>query len=232
MAAELAIVVVEDHEVLREELVEHLRRPEWSVRGVGSGEELDAELRTSPADVVVLDLNLPGEDGLSIAARLRVAMPAMGIVMLTGRTRPSERADGYATGADVYLTKPTNVRELEAVISTLGKRLTTAQPLVAGFVLDGRRLRLLAPDGRVAELTLAETEILTQLALASGRQLDTEFLMRKLSQEYNVVKTRDALTVLISRLRHKLAVYVGEEDMVKAIRGFGYKLNTPIRIQS
>lgn len=68
--------------------------------------------------------------------------------------------------------------------------------------------------------------------LTNGRQLDTEFLMRKLSQEYNVVKTRDALTVLISRLRHKLAVHVGEEDMVKAIRGFGYKLNTPIRIQS
>ena len=56
--------------------------------------------------------------------------------------------------------------------------------------------------------------------------------MRKLSQEYNVVKTRDALTVLISRLRHKPAVYVGEEDLVKAIRCFGYKLDTPIRIQS
>lgn len=232
MAAELAIVVVEDHEVLREELVEHLRRPQWNVRGVGSGEELDAELRTTPADVVVLDLNLPGEDGLSIAARLRITMPTVGIVMLTGRTRPSERADGYATGADVYLTKPTNVRELEAVIATLGKRLVTAQPSVAGFVLDGQHLRLLAPDGRVAELTLTETEILTQLALASGRQLDTEFLMRKLSQEYNVVKTRDALTVVISRLRHKLSVHVGEEDMVKAIRGFGYKLNAPIRIQS
>lgn len=232
MAAELAIVVVEDHEVLREELVEHLRRPQWNVRGVGSGEELDAELRTTPADVVVLDLNLPGEDGLSIAARLRVAMPTVGIVMLTGRTRPSERADGYATGADVYLTKPTNVRELEAVIATLGKRLVTAQPSVAGFVLDGQHLRLLAPDGRVAELTLTETEILTQLALASSPQLDTEFLMRKLSQEYNVVKTRDALTVVISRLRHKLSVHVGEEDMVKAIRGFGYKLNAPIRIQS
>lgn len=231
MATELAIIVVEDHDLLREELVEHLRRPGWEVRGVGSGEELDIALRTSPADVVVLDLNLPSEDGLSIATRLRAALPRVGIVMLTGRTRPSERADGYATGADVYLTKPTNVRELEAVITTLGQRLVV-QPAADGFVLDGRRMRLLAPGGKVAELTLSETEILTQLALAPERQLDAEFLLRKLSQEYNMVKTRDALTVLVSRLRHKLAQHIGEEDLVKAIRGYGYKLNTPIRIQS
>ena len=223
--------MVEDHDLLREELVEHLRRPGRDVRGVGSGEELDIELRTSPADVVVLDLNLPGEDGLSIATRLRAAMPRVGIVMLTGRTRPGERADGYATGADVYLTKPTNVRELEAVITTLGQRLLV-QPAAEGFVLDGRRMRLLAPAGKVAELTLSETEILTQLALAPERQLDAEFLLRKLSQEYNLVKTRDALTVLMSRLRHKLAQHIGEEDMVKAIRGYGYKLNVPIQIEN
>lgn len=231
MAAELALIVVEDHDLLREELVDYLRRPGWDVRGVGSGEELDIELRTAPADVVVLDLNLPGEDGLSIATRLRTALPRIGIVMLTGRTRPSERADGYATGADVYLTKPTNVRELEAVITTLGQRLVLHPPS-DGFVLDGRRMRLRAPGGKVAELTLSETEILTQLALAPERQLDAEFLLRKLSQEYNVVKTRDALTVLMSRLRHKLAQHLGEEELVKAIRGYGYKLNVPIQIES
>lgn len=231
MAAELAIVVVEDHDLLREELVDYLGRPGWDVRGVGSGEELDIALRTRAADVVVLDLNLPHEDGLSIAARLRAAFPALGLVMLTGRTRPSERADGYVAGADVYLTKPTNVRELEAVIGTLGQRLA-ARPAATGFVLDTRRLRLLAPNGQVAELTLSETEILTQLALAPERQLEAEFLLRKLSQDYSVLKTRDALTVLVSRLRHKLAQHVGEDDMVKSIRGFGYKLNTAIRLQS
>jgi DNA-binding response OmpR family regulator len=231
MAAVLNIIVVEDHDLLREEIVDFLQRPGWDVRSVDSGEQLDIALRTHPADVVVLDLNLPGEDGLSIAARLRAAMPTIRIVMLTGRTRPSERADGYATGADVYLTKPTNVRELAAVINTLGQRLQ-AQPAATGFVLDGRRMRLLAPDGQVAELTLAETEILTQLALAPERQLDAEFLLRKLSQEYNLVKSRDALTVLISRLRQKLAQHIGDENMVKAIRGFGYKLNVPIQIHT
>ena len=230
MVAPLDIIVVEDHDLLRDELVSFLARPNWTVRGVDCGEALDIALRTLLADVVVLDLNLPCEDGLSIATRLRAALPQMGIVMLTGRTRPGERADGYTCGADVYLTKPTNVRELEAVISTLGQRLRAALP--ASYMLDCRRLRLLAPSGKTVEFTQTETEVLTQLALAPERQLDAEFLLRKLSQEYALSKNRDALTVLISRLRHKLALHLGEEEFVKAIRGFGYKLNAPISIEN
>ncbi len=98
--------------------------------------------------------------------------------------------------------------------------------------LTGTSLGLLAPSGKTVELTQTETEVLTQLALVPERQLDAEFLLRKLSQEYALSKHRDALTVLISRLRHKLALHLGEEEFVKAIRGFGYKLNAPISIEN
>lgn len=228
MATWVNIIVVEDHDLMREQLLDFLQRPGWDVRGVESGDQLDTELRTRPADVVVLDLNLPGEDGISIAARLRAALPQIGIVMLSGRTRPGDRADGYATGADVYLTKPTNVRELESVIENLVKRLH-ATPLSA-YLLDVRKLRLFAPGGATVELTLMETELLEQLAIAPERQLTTDFLLYKLSQEYALTKNRDALTVLISRLRHKCAQVLGDADLIKAIRGYGYKLTVPLTI--
>lgn len=225
--APLEIVVVEDNDALREQLVAFLSRPGWRLRGADCGEQLDALLREGPAHVLVLDLNLPFEDGHSIALRMRAAFPQMGIVMLTARARPSDRTAGYASGADVYLTKPTNVEELESVVQNLARRL---QPVPeAGLVLDLAHLVLrdtqAGPGGQVS-LSLTEAQLLRLLAMAPQRQLDTDYLLHQLYGEAaEVGNKRDLLAVMISRLRLKLnASALPHKDLVRAVRGVGYRL--------
>jgi DNA-binding response OmpR family regulator len=136
----LDIVVVEDHALVRDELVEFLTRPGITVRGVDDGLALDAALRQRHADILVVDLNLPAEDGLSICQRMRKAFPEMGLILLTARVMPSDKAAGYQSGADVYLTKPANVDELEAVVFNLSRRIR--RRVGNGLQLDMPQLRL------------------------------------------------------------------------------------------
>jgi len=99
----LDIIVVEDHDLVRLELVDFLSGPGVQVRGADDGEVLETLLRQRHADILVVDLNLPGEDGLSLCRRMRQAFPEMGLVMLTARVMPSDKTAGYQSGADVYL---------------------------------------------------------------------------------------------------------------------------------
>lgn len=229
-ATHLEIIVVEDNDVLRAQLLAYLARPGWRLRGADCGEMLNDLLRQQTAHVVVLDLNLPFEDGTSIARRLRASFPEMGIVMLTARARPSDRTAGYANGADVYLTKPTNVEELESVIHNLARRLTPATN--AAMVLDLGNLNLLGPDGKSIDLSPTEARLLQLLAMAPDRQLDTEYLLYQLYRNVEGGPKRENLTVLISRLRQKLSASdIANKDLVRAVRGVGYKLLTRIRVE-
>ena len=118
----LSVVVVEDYGILREELVHFLALNHFDVAGVNCSLGLDDWLASQPRppDMVVLDLNLPGESGLDVARRLRATYPTLGIVMLTGRKEPADRLSGYMSGADVYLTKPASGDELLAVVAAAG----------------------------------------------------------------------------------------------------------------
>ncbi len=226
----LDIVVVEDNDALREQLMAFLARPGWRLRGADCGEALDALLRDQPADVVVLDLNLPFEDGTSIARRLRAAFPAMGIVMLTARVRPVDRTTGYAGGADVYLTKPTNVEELESVIQNLARRLAPQPGADSALVLDQTARCLRLPGGDSILLGLKETQLLRLLAMAPERQLDTDYLLHQLYQDDAAPSRREHMTVLISRLRLKLNA-TAHKDLVRAVRGVGYRLGAKVVVR-
>lgn len=219
----LDIVVVEDHDALREQLMAYLARPGWRLRGADCGEALDGLLRDRPADVVVLDLNLPFEDGTSIAQRLKMAFPGMGIVMLTARVRPADRTAGYANGADVYLTKPTNVEELESVIQNLARRLVPQPDSDSTLVLDQITHCLRLPGGEVTQLSAKEAQLLRLLAMAPDRQLDTDYLVHQLYHDDDTAGRRGNMTVLISRLRLKLNA-TAYKDLVRAVRGVGYRL--------
>ena len=223
----LSIVVVEDHDILREEIVSYLQRPAWQVRGVDCGEDMDAVLRIHAVDVIVLDLNLPHEDGLSIARRLRSAMPSMGIVMLSARQRPSDRTSGYTAGADIYLTKPTNILELESVIHNLGRRLVPDVPK-SGLSLTGSILRNISGE---VSLTARETALIGALAVAPDRRLRTDMLLERLGLDSEDVRSRETLTVLVSRLHLKLETVLQEAHLLKALRGFGYALERPVLIK-
>lgn len=226
----LDIVVVEDHDDLREQLMAYLARPGWRLRGADCGEVLDTLLRDQSADVVVLDLNLPFEDGTSIARRLRAAFPAMGIVMLTARIRPVDRTAGYASGADVYLTKPTNVEELESVIQNLARRLIPQPDADSALVLDQTSHCLRLPGGDGIQLSSKEAQLLRLLAMAPDRRLDTDYLVHMLYQDDDTAGRRGNLTVLISRLRLKLNV-TAYKDLVRAVRGVGYRLGAKVVVR-
>ncbi len=228
MAALLDIILVEDNDALREEMVSFLQRPGWNVRGVDCGEAMDDALRLNPADIALLDLNLPFEDGLCIARRLRAAFPMMGIVLLTARTQPSERSRGYEAGADVYLTKPTSVQELECVIHNLGRRMQPVSDMA--LQLNPAALTLTAPGWPAMRLTVAEAALLHCLALARDRQQSTDFLLHMLACQ-DIAITRENLAVLISRLRSKLDATLGPVEVIKAVRGFGYRLAPVVRIE-
>lgn len=218
----LDIVVVEDHDLVREELVDFLSRPGIRVRGAEDGEVLDALLRQRPADILVVDLNLPGEDGLSICQRMRRAFPDMGLVMLTARMLPSDKTAGYQSGADVYLTKPANVDELEAVVANLSRRLRRRD--APGLRLDMRHQQLTLTDGTAVRLTLQEARLLYELALAPERKLSTEALLLRLVPHIPSGLSKEHLPVTISRLRQKMSDGLNTTDLIKAVRGFGYQL--------
>lgn len=226
----LSIVVVEDNELLRGELLAFLERPEWQLRGVDSGEELDAALNEELADILILDLNLPEEDGLSIAQRMRAAMPDIGIVMFTARKLSQDKISGYESGADVYLTKPTNIGELEAVLISLARRVQ--RTIQVEMLLDVGAQQLCLPEQQCLSLSMTEMQLLRELALAPQRRIETDMLMYRLKQQANSSLNRDNLAVLISRLRSKISQTLGIAHSIKAIRGFGYQLNIKMVVRT
>lgn len=222
----LNIAVVEDFDVLREELVWALDSPPWKAVGVGSGAALDRLLLSQPVDVVVLDLNLPGEDGLSIAQRLRQAWPSLGIVMLTARGAHTERASGFEAGADVYLTKPAQISEIEAVIRNLARRIAadTTREQTTGMLLQSAQLSLGDRQGRWVPLTPTEAVLLKALAGAPGRELDLPSLQYALERAGFGEPSHSYLRVLVSRLRTKIREVWGDAEIIKAVHGKGYRL--------
>lgn len=218
-----SVIVVEDNEILRQELVLYLSDEGFAARGVDTGEELNRALQAESADILILDLNLPEEDGIDIARRIRNALPEVGIVMLTARMRANDRLEGYAAGADVYLTKPTRPKELVAVINNLFARLRVgAGP--APWQLDMAELSLRSPKGARIELSAGEARLLKEFALC-GQYLDLDTLQSRFgdaSQSEKINKAR--LEVAISRLRAKLGPHLDGGFDIKSLRGQGYRL--------
>lgn len=228
MDSGLNIVIVEDYVPAREELAILLRRHGWNIAEADSGEELNVLLGNRAFEIAILDLNLPHEDGLSICARLKASHPNMGIVMLTARARVADRAQGYQSGADVYLTKPLNPEELIAVIHNLSRRI---RPV--GFhrlTLDTKRHALVNEHGHTCRLTSTEVQLLHTLCLMPNRQADTDYLIGALSNRHDQDITRDNLTVIVSRLRSKTMDIVPEGNLISAVRGYGYRLNQALTL--
>lgn len=226
-----SLIVVEDNETLREELMLYLSEEGFDVRGVGTGDELNAALELRLPDILILDLSLPEEDGIDITRRIRAALPGIGIVLLTARVRSADRVEGYASGADVYLTKPARPAELVAVVNNLFNRLgirSTPPP----WQLDMAASLLLSPEGQQIRLTVTEASLLKELAM-HGQFLDHGFLLARFGEEAQPEKiNRARMEVLISRLRAKLAPHVTDGFDIRALRGRGYQLGFALVVKN
>lgn len=229
MDTRLNIIVVEDNNNLREVFVEALVAMEHQVIGVDCAEALDETLGAFTADVVVLDLNLPGEDGISVAKRLRAAYPELGIIMVTARTQSRDISTGYNSGADIYLTKPTTVDELGAALQALSRRVRP-QPEAAELLVLKPTTRQLLSTTSAIDLTAIETILLAALAQASDFYMESWQLIA-LSGKESDETTKATLEVQITRLRKKLSQAGAPTPAIKVVRGAGYQLCVPVEIR-
>ncbi|MCZ8151465.1 MAG: response regulator transcription factor [Rhodobacteraceae bacterium] len=218
----LNIALVEDNTALRESIVDMLAEQGHHVVGFESAEGFLANCSVATVDVVVLDLNLPGRDGLSLARDLRAAWPKVGIIMLTARGAPEERQTGYESGADIYLAKPSSAPELTASIWALARRLGREETAPRRIVLDVKAMTLSGPSGTV-KLTSGEASLLESFVQAPGNRLVTE------GQAADADATSKAtLGVKIVRLRKKLVAAGAVGQPINAIRNLGYQLSVSV----
>lgn len=238
------IVVVEDEASLRADLVEYLSACGHAVAGCGDGLELDAALADRPADIVILDVNLPGEDGFSIAKRLR-EQSEVGIIMLTARGVNVDRVVGLEIGADVYLVKPIELRELEAQVRTLARRIkaspphavaavaaTTAPAPVSapGWIYDQVAWALLAPGGGALKLTANERVFLNLLVDRPGEPVSRADIFRALGKREWDVGDR-SVDSMVRRLRAKGEEMLGRPLPIEAVHGTGYAFAAPVIVR-
>ncbi len=230
--------VVEDDPEWRALVVDELERHGAVVRGIDSVEALYRELAVDRCDIVVLDIVLPGEDGLSATSHLR-RIDDMGIALVTGRSSAADMAHGLSAGADLYLTKPLELPVLVAALHSLHRRLASRradppaqarEPAAAGArdAGEGWSLRaggweLWAPNGRSLLLTVAERVLLQELFSAPGTPLGRERLIAALSPTPRDFDPH-RLEVLVHRLRTRVRTATGLTLPVRTLRGAGYLL--------
>jgi DNA-binding response OmpR family regulator len=236
--AGLNIVVVEDHDALRELVCQALQERGHRATGLSCAEDLQDLSDRGSIDVFLLDLNLPGEDGLSLARRLRDVYPLVGIIMATARSGVSDRIAGYNCGADVYLSKPFELSELLSVVASLGRRRGLERGATdrqigskETLVVDPADLSLFDPKtNQTVNLTGAEVQILVALARAPGQRLSTWQIIEALGLLVEE-SSKASLEVRMTRLRKKLAQTAAAGDhCLQAIRGEGYQLCVPMQV--
>lgn len=226
----IRVIVVEDNADLREELEFQLQAAGLMVRSAADGPELDALWSRERCDVLVLDINLPGEDGYSIARRL-FDPQRLCIIMLTARDAIEDKTRGFADGADSYMVKPVDRRELAACIKALYRRVAPPEAGAPQWVLHAQARELVAPDGRKLHLTGTDVTVLSILTAQPGAIKGRSELAAALGIGY--LETPDGRTnTIISRLRLKLTGF-DPELRVLSWRNQGYSYVGPsIRVLS
>ena len=231
------ILVVDDDVGIRNLLTEYFTENEFRVSTTETGAGMSAILADAAIDLVVLDLRLAGEDGMSIARALR-GQSSIPVIMLTGVRDEADRIMGLEIGADDYLTKPFSPRELLARIRTVLRRAKAAAPAQArsaeirafrftGFELNLRTRRLARTDGTRIDLTNGEFNLLAALLAAPQRVLSRDQLIEASRVYENEVYDR-AIDVQILRLRRKIESDASQPTFIVTERGVGYSFNAAV----
>lgn len=223
----IKVAVVEDDPDLLEELHDNLSAEGLTIYACAHGADLTRVLPTQGLDAVVLDLGLPGEGGDSIVRRLRRDWPRLGIVILSARSQAQDRVRLMEEGADVYMTKPVDMRELALVIRALVRRLAFDAKQQQVLVLLPDKHQLISAHGVAVDLTGSETTVLARLARATGQQLSRRQIIEALGGDYLQYDER-RLEALISRLRKKLELAGLPAQSLSAVRGQGYALQAAL----
>ena len=219
----MRILVVEDDSLLAQGLTRILSRAGHAVDHAETGLEADKALRTTPYDLVVLDIGLPDIDGFEVLRRLRRRHAVTNVLVLTARDAVEDRVHGLDLGADDYLTKPFSVTEFEARVRALLRRTSLPAGAISmgGLTVDveAKRVRV---DGSAIELTVREWALLELFMARPGRVLSKEQIAQQLA-DYDAQLTPNAIEVYVSRLRAKIET---AGVRIRTVRGFGYLWET------
>jgi two-component system, OmpR family, response regulator MprA len=223
----MRILIVEDDEPLREVLRRGLREDGYVVDAIADGRDCDAYLADGSYDAIVLDLNLPGEDGLAILRRLRVRGERAPVLILTARDTASDAIAGLDAGADDYLRKPFSFDELEARLRSLSRRPPNwiEHRLQFADLSFDASTRTAQRNGRELTLTAKEGLFLEILMRHAGRTVTRRMLEDRL-WDRDSERLSNVLDVYAGRLRKKLTEQ-GEPQLLHTLRGLGYRLARP-----
>jgi len=215
-----SVLVVEDEPKLAALVADYLKADGFAAHIIGDGLEVVPWVRGNSPDLILLDLMLPGRDGLEICRDLR-AFTDVPIVMVTARVEEIDRLVGLDAGADDYVCKPFSMRELVARVKAILRRGRGAAA-VPGLALDEAR-HVAELDGKPLDLTPVEFRLLAMLAAAPGKVFSRASLLERLYPDHRVVADR-TVDAHVKNLRKKLAELRPGEDPLPSIYGVGYKL--------
>ncbi len=243
MNNEAYILVVDDDERICNLLVRYLAREGYRLNAVSSGEELKRYLiERDPPDLVILDLILPDADGLELARELRNNYQGISIIMLTAKGDTVDKIVGLETGADDYISKPFDNRELLARIKTILRRSRSGQNLqqlnlnteniahFAGWVFDLTAYELKSPEGEIVNLTSYEYKLLSALVLSGNRVMKRDHLINLIAEREWHPDDR-SIDVLIGKLRKKIEPDYHQPTLIKTMRGTGYKFTAQVTLK-
>ena len=220
------VLVLEDESSIRSFVVINLERAGYDVIEAGTGEDALEQLRKNPdTGVAIFDINLPGMDGFEVCRTVRATNKSIGIIMLTARTQEMDKVTGLMTGADDYVTKPFEVKELIARVHAVMRRKDGESPMEKKLVFDKLTINLdsyeLVVDGKKIDTPPKEMELLFHLASSPNRVFTRNQLLDEVwgFEYYGDSRTID---VHIKRLREKLEG-VSDQWRLKTVWGVGYK---------
>ena len=230
------ILIVDDDAEIRRLLSAYLQKNGLRVTAVGDGKAMERALQAPGVDLIVLDLMLPGDDGLTLCRNLR-AKSNIPILMLTARGEETDRIVGLEMGADDYLPKPFSARELLARIKVILRRARSLpsnlqpeevrQMRFAGWTLDTAHRHLVSPTGVVVALSGAEYRLLRVFLSHPNRVLNRDQLV-DLTQGREADPLDRSIDVQVSRLRQRLGDDPRDPALIKTVRGAGYVLSAPV----
>jgi len=233
------IAVLDDEVDITQLLANYLQSHGFRVTQLHDGASLMKLMGSDPADLVLLDLGLPGEDGFSIARRMRENWRC-GLVIVTGRGDAVDKVVGLEVGADDYVTKPFDLRELVARVKAVLRRLAPEEAIAAapatpaanatserlsfaGWQLDLAARSLANPQGQSVPLTGGEFDLLRAFARHPGRVLSRDFLLEQ-TRGREAAPFDRTIDVQVGRLRKKIEADPDDPQIIKSVRGAGYML--------
>jgi DNA-binding response OmpR family regulator len=224
------LILLEDEPILRHELAGYLGEQGHRVDAVGTAAAFQATFSPANHLIALMDLALPDGDGIALIDRLRGQGRRLGIVVISARCRTGDKVRGLAVGADYYLGKPVDLKELSAVVAALARRLEVGG-MSLRWVLDAARGELIPPGKAPVPLTSHAAVVLAAIARGGGEPVDRRRIVAALGEDFLQYDQR-RLDTQIHQLRKAVLDASGVELPLRAIRNHGYRLLVDVELRA